>query len=84
MREERILRKLASAARADGPPRIDVADWVVADIAAAVEPKRLLLWVFTGVSCAAASIVTILAVRIWEARQDPVAELIQSVVAAVQ
>ena len=84
MREERILRKLASAARADGPPRIDVADWVVDDIAAAIEPRRLLLWAFTGVSSAAASIVTILAVRIWQAQQDPMADLIQSMAAVMQ
>ncbi len=84
MNEEQILKKLASAARGDGPPRIDVAERVLADLAVAGEPRNLLLWVFTATSAAAASVVAVLALRVWAARQDPFSDFLESMMAVMQ
>ncbi len=84
MNEEKLLRKLASAARGDQPPPIDVAEWVMDDLARARRPGNALLWVFTAASSAAAAIIITAALLVWEARQDPVGEFMQSTMAMIQ
>lgn len=64
---------LARQARADGPPAVDVADEVLDRIA---KPRRdVLLWVFSGLSAAAAMVVGILAVRVILMRLDAIPAL---------
>ena len=61
MNEEKILRKLALAARADEPGELDVRAGVLAQIGAASQPKRSLgLWAFTASVAAAAVLVFVL------------------------
>ena len=79
MNEERILRKLASAARGDRAPLIDVSERVLGRIGAAPAPGSLLLWLFSGVASAAAAIVVAFAVRAAPARPDAFADVIGSV-----
>jgi hypothetical protein len=62
MNEERILQTLAGAARADGPPPVDVADGVLASLRVRRAPSRLIVWFATAVS-AAAMVVAVLAAR---------------------
>lgn len=64
---------LASQARADSPPAVDVAEAVLDRIA---EPRRdVLLWVFSGLSAAAAMVVAIMAVRVILMRLDAIPAL---------
>ena len=63
MNEQRILEKLAAAARHDKPPPIDVAETVISDLMATGEPPNTMLWAFTGVCSAAAATVTVAAAQ---------------------
>lgn len=84
MNEERILKKLVSAARPDAPPRIDVTGRVLAGLPAAGEPRNVLLWLFTAASSAAAAAVTLLAVQVTAARQDLFGEFLESMLAVMR
>ena len=84
MNEERIIRKLAAAAKADGPPLIDVSDRVLSRLPAMREPKNLLLWTFSAISSAAAAIVIIVAIQVTLANQDPVAGFLGSVAGSMR
>jgi hypothetical protein len=80
MDEERLLRELASTARKDAPPLVDVRGRVLATIASSPGRQPWLLWAFTAVSSAAAAAVVAVA---WHgaAAADPVVDLFQSVMA---
>lgn len=84
MNEEQILRKLASAARGDRPPLIDVSGQVLGRIGAAPAPRNLVLWLFSGVSSVAAAVVVALAINAAPARPDAFAELVGSVMGMMQ
>jgi len=79
MNEERIIRKLAAAARADEPPLIDVSDRVLSRLPAVREPKNVLLWTFSAISSVAAAIIIIVAIQVTLANQDPVAGFLGAV-----
>lgn len=74
MNEEQTLRKLASAARADRPPLVDVVDAVLADLPAPVQTSMALLWSFTAATSAAAAAVLLAAILTPDT--DPVDELL--------
>lgn len=79
MNERDILRKLAAAAGGSGPPRVDVTDWVMRDLALA-RPRRVepvLKW-FAAAAAAAAVIVTGMAAGSWVQWQDPLADLFRA------
>ncbi len=84
MNEERILKKLAAAARADLPPRIDVSGQVLERLVRRSQPRRLALWAFAATSSAAAAAVTLLAVHVSAARQDLFGEFLQSILAVLR
>ena len=84
MNEERIIRNLAAAAKADGPPLIDISDRVLSRLPAMREPKNLLLWTFSAVSSVAAAIIIIVALQVTLANQDPVAGFLGSVSGSMQ
>lgn len=79
MNAERTLERLVSLAKGDGPPLVDVTDAVAARLPAARASRDLLPWIFTAVSSAAAAAVTIIALQVWAAQQDPFGEFLQSV-----
>ena len=78
MNEERVLKKLATAARADGPGRIDVADAVLDRLAGRGAPQGVLVWAYT------AAVLTLLAVRAWTAQEDVFAEFLDSMLAVMR
>ena len=84
MNEDQILRKLASAARPEAPPLIDVTARVLGDLPHARAAGDLLLWFSAAVSSAAAVLVTVLALRVWLERQDPFGEFLESMLAVMQ
>ena len=84
MNEERIIRKLAAAARADEPPLIDVSDRVLSRLPAMREPKNLLLWTFSAISSMAAAVIVIVAIQVTLANQDPVAGFLGSVAGSMR
>ena len=84
MNEERIIRKLAAAAKVDGPPLIDISDRVLSRLPAMREPKNLLLWTFSAISSMAAAIIIIVAIQVTLANQDPVAGFLGSVSGSMQ
>jgi len=79
MNEQDILRRLAQAAATQAPPRVDVTDWVLHDLALA--PQRrvdpVLKW-FAAAAAAAAVVVTGAAAGAWVQWQDPLAELFRA------
>ena len=81
MDEDRLLRKLASAGRADEPPAIDVKAAVVAAVAAAREPSSVPLWVFAGAAAAAAVVMVVLGQVISAGAADAFGDFVQSMMA---
>ncbi len=79
MNEETIIQRLAAAARADEPGEVDVTAGVLAGIAEADRPARpLALWAFAATAAAAAVVVITLADYVAAMRQDPIGDLIAS------
>ena len=83
MKEDRILRELSTAARADGPPPIDVAEAVLTRVTAGAGHRDARLWMFASLSSAAAVVMTVAALRVLLVQQDPFGEFINSVVAVM-
>ena len=83
MNEEKILQKLVSAARGDGPPPVDVADSVLEDLADSGGTRNVLLWFFTAASSAAAAIITVLATRASVPHTEVARALFGSISAAI-
>ena len=84
MNEERVLKKLATAARADGPGRIAGADAVLDRLAGRGAPQGVLVWAYTAATSAAAAVLTLLAVRAWTAQEDVFAEFLDSMLAVMR
>ncbi len=83
MNEEKILRKLAAAARTDAPGALDVRAGVLTQIEAAARPSRPLgLWAFAASAAAAAVILFVVADHIAAMRQDPVGEVFETMMRA--
>ena len=83
MNEERILRNLALAARADRPPGIDVTGAVLDRLSAAGRGGSVLLWLFTAASSAAAAAAAVVAVQVAAAREDVFGEFLESMMAVI-
>ncbi len=81
MDEDRLLRNLAAKARTEPVPTVRVRAAVLAEIAAAQEPRSRVLWLFAATSAAAAVIVAVLAQLVTAARQDPFGDFLESVMA---
>ena len=84
MNEERILKNLAAAARADAPPLVDVTERVLADLPAPARAPRAMLWAFAGACSTAAAAVIVLALNVEAAGQDPMGEFLQSITGMIQ
>ena len=83
MDEQRILKRLAAAARADAPGPIDVRADVLAAIERASEPRRpRLLLAFAATAAAAAVIIALLADTVAALRQDALGEMLESMMGA--
>jgi len=83
MDEQRILKNLAAAARADAPEPVDVRADVLAAIDRAAQPRRQgLLLAFTCSAAAAALVVILLSDYVAALRQDPVGEMLESMMGA--
>ena len=83
MDEQRILKRLAAAARADAPEPIDVRAAVLAAIEQASEARRpRLLLAFAATAAAAAVIVALLADTVAALRQDALGEMLESMMGA--
>ncbi len=80
MSKNELFAKLASAARWDSPPGVDVASQVMRRLAAA-RPRAIdpILGYFTVAACAAAGVVIILAVQSWMRMQDPLLALANTI-----
>jgi len=78
MNELDVLRRLASAARRENPPLIDVSGRVLRAIAVRPERVSRVFFAFAGACSAAAMVVFFLALRAWAAWQDPVNDLVGS------
>jgi len=72
--EEQIILKLAEAARAESPPRVDVANRVMAILyerqAQRVAESTAFAWV-AGVGAAAAVPLVVAAMSVWQTMTDP-------------
>jgi len=84
MNEERILRKLVSAARGDGPPLVDVSTRLALGRPARLQAGNVLLWAFSAMASAAAAVVVAMAIHMLLEQQDPVAEFLGSVSGMMQ
>ena len=83
MDEQRILKKLAAAARADAPQPVDVRAAVLAAIEQASEPRRpRLLLAFAATAAAAAVIIALLADTVAALRQDALGEMLETMMRA--
>ena len=82
MNEERILRRLAAAARNDGPPVIDVSNRVIESVNRLSAPtNRLIVW-FAAVTAVAATVIAVLAMQAALIPPEPTSELLHAVLAA--
>lgn len=74
MNEEQLLRRLASAARNDVPPTVDVSDDVLGRLRARGRPPRTdwLLWSYAATTAAAATFVAVWASQ-WLIQQQTAA-----------
>jgi len=80
MNDRELFAKLASAARWDSPPDVNVTFQVIRRVAA-VRPRAVdpILGYFTVAACAAAGVVIILAVQSWLRMQDPLLALANTI-----
>jgi hypothetical protein len=74
MNEEELIRKLASLARTEKPPRVDVARRVMATLYRSAKQEmtevRPLAWM-AGLSTVAAGLIAVLSYSAWQAATDP-------------
>jgi hypothetical protein len=77
---------LAARAREETGPRLDVTARVLRDLrhAPAVPRSNLPLWVISGASLAAASIILVLSVQCWQSWTDPWSGLFDALTLVMQ
>ncbi|MBI4579271.1 MAG: hypothetical protein HY718_06185 [Planctomycetes bacterium] len=84
MTHEKWLAGLAARARAESPPRVDVAAAVVAEVRRQRPEQYDPMAIIAGGSVAAAAIVVAYAAQMWSAVQDPIVALMASMNVVLQ
>jgi hypothetical protein len=79
MKEEKIIRKLATRAKAEDPPRVDVTQQVMETLYARAKVDTFelkpLVWVM-GFSSSTATLISVWSVASWQAITDPLLRII--------
>ncbi|MDP6045540.1 MAG: hypothetical protein QGH94_12110 [Phycisphaerae bacterium] len=84
MDRQETFRRLVTAARDDAPPLVDVSQSVVRDIGLGRKSRNLLPWIFAAVTSASAAAIIAIAARVFIARQNAGAGLIDSLFSVMQ
>ncbi len=84
MDRQETFEKLVTAARADSAPLVDVSQSVVRDLGLAPKRRNVLPWIFAAITSASAAAIIAIAARVFVARQNAGAGLIDSLFSVMQ
>ncbi len=84
MDEIEMIKKLASRARQEAPPPVDVADRVVTSIRGAGVRPQVVLWGAAAISALAAAFIGVVAMRIVFAFADPLQDMFTPFLTVIQ